>query len=90
MFDLGRRGENGLGRFFHNILYLKCYQLFVGCDFLTFLSNLQILLLPHPPFKPIYYTLVIMDLCKVCLFSSSTFISMKQLCPVKDNWQLYF
>ncbi|KAK4484935.1 hypothetical protein RD792_007540 [Penstemon davidsonii] len=24
----------------------------------------QILLLPHPPFKPIYYTLVIMDLCK--------------------------
>ncbi|KAF5730839.1 ARM repeat superfamily protein isoform 1 [Tripterygium wilfordii] len=25
----------------------------------------QLLLLPHPPFKPIYYTLVIMDLCKV-------------------------
>ncbi|KAL0306100.1 UNVERIFIED_CONTAM: Nuclear cap-binding protein subunit [Sesamum radiatum] len=25
----------------------------------------QILLLPQPPFKPIYYTLVIMDLCKV-------------------------
>ncbi|KAK8545063.1 hypothetical protein V6N13_066375 [Hibiscus sabdariffa] len=24
----------------------------------------QLLLLPHPPFKPIYYTLVIMDLCK--------------------------
>ncbi|KAF3454275.1 hypothetical protein FNV43_RR04722 [Rhamnella rubrinervis] len=24
----------------------------------------QILMLPHPPFKPIYYTLVIIDLCK--------------------------
>ncbi|KAM7273140.1 hypothetical protein ACFE04_027804 [Oxalis oulophora] len=24
----------------------------------------QLLLLPHPPFKPTYYTLVIMDLCK--------------------------
>ncbi|GLT82137.1 hypothetical protein SLE2022_005470 [Rubroshorea leprosula] len=24
----------------------------------------QLLLLPHPPFKPLYYTLVIMDLCK--------------------------
>lgn len=25
----------------------------------------QILLLPQPPFKTLYYTLVIMDLCKV-------------------------
>ncbi|GLU19292.1 hypothetical protein SLE2022_355520 [Rubroshorea leprosula] len=24
----------------------------------------QLLMLPHPPFKPLYYTLVIMDLCK--------------------------
>lgn len=29
------------------------------------MSLLQLLLLPQPPFKPIYYTLVIMDLCKV-------------------------
>ena len=35
-------------------------------SFLTYIL-LQLLLLPNPPFKPIYYTLVIIDLCKVDL-----------------------
>jgi hypothetical protein len=33
---------------------------------------LQLLLLPNPPFKPIYYTLVIIDLCKVFLSCFNT------------------
>ncbi|GER52774.1 nuclear cap-binding protein subunit 1 [Striga asiatica] len=36
----------------------------------------QILLLPQPPFKPIYYTLVIMDLCKVPLNFSKFNLSL--------------
>lgn len=62
-FD-GRRARLALVDFIvHRVLLLMC------------ISHLQILLLPQPPFRPIYYTLVIMDLCKVCLFFSSTSLS---------------
>ncbi|GLT50707.1 hypothetical protein SLA2020_241740 [Shorea laevis] len=49
----------------------ECASFMVGlpvpfrCEYLmaeTIFS--QLLLLPHPPFKPLYYTLVIMDLCE--------------------------
>ena len=40
---------------------------------------LQLLLLPNPPFRPIYYTLVIIDLCKVIFRCFNSLIQM-QLC----------